>query len=104
MAPSNTGHHVVRDYTRQLTVVAIPADINRTVRRKTLIKEFLRSEGLENIRQCDRVACLALAFSNQGAELTTIEGPGKDGNLHPMHAAFAEHDSFQCGQAPSLRG
>ncbi len=34
---------------------------------------------------------------HDGDRITTIEGLGQDGNLHPMQAAFIEHDGFQCG-------
>jgi xanthine dehydrogenase YagT iron-sulfur-binding subunit len=43
-------------------------------------------------------SCLTLAIMTQGRQVTTIEGlasPG--GELHPMQAAFLEHDGFQCG-------
>jgi xanthine dehydrogenase YagT iron-sulfur-binding subunit len=43
------------------------------------------------------LSCLALAVQYEGTEITTIEGLSKDGNLHPMQAAFVEHDGFQCG-------
>ncbi|MGA3247442.1 MAG: 2Fe-2S iron-sulfur cluster-binding protein [Paraburkholderia sp.] len=42
-------------------------------------------------------SCLALAVQYQGCEITTIEGLGAPGNLHPLQAAFVEHDGFQCG-------
>lgn len=42
-------------------------------------------------------ACLALAVSHDGAEIVTIEGLAKDGELHPVQTAFIEHDGFQCG-------
>ena len=45
-------------------------------------------------------ACLTLAFAAQGAEITTIEGLSSGDSistLHPMQAAFVEHDGFQCG-------
>jgi xanthine dehydrogenase YagT iron-sulfur-binding subunit len=42
-------------------------------------------------------ACLALAVAQQGAEVTTIEGLGGDGALHPLQDAFIRHDAFQCG-------
>jgi xanthine dehydrogenase YagT iron-sulfur-binding subunit len=43
-------------------------------------------------------ACLTLAASCEGAEITTIEGlAAPDGRLHPVQAAFIEHDAFQCG-------
>jgi len=43
------------------------------------------------------VSCLALAVQYEGAEITTIEGLAADGAMHPMQAAFVEHDGFQCG-------
>jgi len=42
-------------------------------------------------------ACLALAVAQEGAEVTTIEGLGADGALHPLQDAFIRHDAFQCG-------
>jgi xanthine dehydrogenase YagT iron-sulfur-binding subunit len=42
-------------------------------------------------------ACLTLAVMHQHAKVTTIEGLGTPGNLHPMQAAFIKHDGFQCG-------
>jgi len=42
-------------------------------------------------------ACLTLAVMQQGKEVTTIEGLARDGALHPIQAAFIEHDGFQCG-------
>jgi xanthine dehydrogenase YagT iron-sulfur-binding subunit len=41
-------------------------------------------------------ACLVLAVTLDGVEVTTIEGLA-DGDLHPLQAAFVEHDAFQCG-------
>ena len=42
-------------------------------------------------------ACLALAVAYDGAEVVTVEGLAQDGSLHPLQAAFVEHDAFQCG-------
>jgi xanthine dehydrogenase YagT iron-sulfur-binding subunit len=42
-------------------------------------------------------SCLSLAVMHQGDDVTTIEGLGLPGNLHPMQAAFLERDAFQCG-------
>ncbi len=42
-------------------------------------------------------SCLTLAVMHDGAEVTTIEGLAQDGQLHPVQAAFLEHDAFQCG-------
>ncbi|MCD0177536.1 (2Fe-2S)-binding protein [Deinococcus sp. 14RED07] len=44
------------------------------------------------------LSCLTLALSCEGREVTTIEGLAPaGGGLHPMQAAFIEHDAFQCG-------
>jgi xanthine dehydrogenase YagT iron-sulfur-binding subunit len=42
-------------------------------------------------------SCLTLAVMQQGHKITTIEGLGSPGKLHPMQAAFVKHDAFQCG-------
>ncbi|OTP66574.1 (2Fe-2S)-binding protein [Caballeronia sordidicola] len=42
-------------------------------------------------------SCLKLAVTLDGREITTIEGLGQAGRLHPLQAAFVEHDAFQCG-------
>ena len=43
------------------------------------------------------LSCLTLAVAVQGRKVTTIEGLAPAGGLHPMQAAFIEHDGFQCG-------
>lgn len=43
------------------------------------------------------VSCLALAVQYDGREVTTVEGLAQGDNLHPLQAAFVEHDGFQCG-------
>ena len=42
-------------------------------------------------------SCLSLAVMHGGDSVTTIEGLGTPGNLHPMQAAFVKHDGYQCG-------
>jgi carbon-monoxide dehydrogenase small subunit len=42
-------------------------------------------------------SCTMLAVSCEGAQVTTIEGIGSEGHLHPMQAAFREHHGLQCG-------
>ena len=42
-------------------------------------------------------SCLSLAVMHEGDEVTTIEGLGTPGKLHPMQAAFVKHDGYQCG-------
>ena len=42
-------------------------------------------------------SCTVLAVQADGAEVTTIEGLGSDGALHPLQEAFWEHHGLQCG-------
>jgi xanthine dehydrogenase YagT iron-sulfur-binding subunit len=42
-------------------------------------------------------SCLSLAVMHEGDKITTIEGLGTPGSLHPMQAAFIKHDGYQCG-------
>jgi aerobic-type carbon monoxide dehydrogenase small subunit (CoxS/CutS family) len=42
-------------------------------------------------------SCLMLAVQANGADITTIEGLGRDGTLHPLQEAFREHHGLQCG-------
>ena len=42
-------------------------------------------------------ACLLLAVAQDGVEVTTVEGLADGDELHPLQAAFVEHDAFQCG-------
>jgi xanthine dehydrogenase YagT iron-sulfur-binding subunit len=42
-------------------------------------------------------ACLTFAVMQEGREITTIEGLAHGDELHPVQAAFIEHDGFQCG-------
>jgi xanthine dehydrogenase YagT iron-sulfur-binding subunit len=46
-------------------------------------------------------SCLTLAVMHEGDEITTIEGLGQPGNLHPMQASFVKHDGYQCGYCTS---
>jgi len=42
-------------------------------------------------------SCLTLAAACEGVAITTIEGVGRDGELHPLQRAFVENDALQCG-------
>jgi xanthine dehydrogenase YagT iron-sulfur-binding subunit len=46
-------------------------------------------------------SCLTLAVMHDGQSITTIEGLAAGDNLHPLQAAFVEHDGFQCGYCTS---
>jgi aerobic carbon-monoxide dehydrogenase small subunit len=75
-----------------------------------LIREQLRLTGTH--QGCDTAQCGActvhvdgravkscsmLALQVQGSTVTTIEGLDKNGELHPMQAAFKECHGLQCG-------
>lgn len=42
-------------------------------------------------------SCTLLALQAEGHEVTTIEGLGRDGDLHPIQRAFIEQHGLQCG-------
>lgn len=46
-------------------------------------------------------SCLLFAAMHQDAEITTIEGLGTPEHMHPLQAAFVEHDGYQCGYCTS---
>ena len=46
-------------------------------------------------------SCLTLAVMHEGDAVVTIEGLGSPNALHPLQAAFVEHDGFQCGYCTS---
>lgn len=46
-------------------------------------------------------SCLTLAVMHDGQPITTIEGLAEGDRLHPLQAAFVEHDGFQCGYCTS---
>jgi carbon-monoxide dehydrogenase small subunit len=88
--------------------------VTREVEPRTLLVEFLRQHldltgthvGCDT-SQCGACvvhvngvsvkSCTMLAVQAQQAQITTIEGLAKDGELHPMQAAFREHHGLQCG-------
>jgi len=42
-------------------------------------------------------SCTVLTVQADDAEVTTIEGLGAEGSLHPVQEAFWEHHGLQCG-------
>ena len=88
--------------------------VSREVEERTLLVELLRDHlrltgthvGCDT-SQCGACvvhldgrsvkSCTLLAAQADGAEVTTIEGLAKNGELHPMQAAFREHHGLQCG-------
>lgn len=47
------------------------------------------------------LSCMTPVLCAQGHEITTIEGLGTPEKMHPMQAAFVEHDGYQCGYCTS---
>jgi aerobic carbon-monoxide dehydrogenase small subunit len=97
-----------------VTMTVNGAAATADVEARTLLVQFLR----ENLRltgthvgcdtsQCGACvvhvngeavkACTVLAVQAEGAAVTTIEGLAKNGQLHPVQAAFKEHHGLQCG-------
>ena len=46
-------------------------------------------------------SCLTLAVMHEEDEITTIEGLGQPGSLHPVQASFLKRDGYQCGYCTS---
>jgi carbon-monoxide dehydrogenase small subunit len=42
-------------------------------------------------------SCTVLAAQTDGAEIVTVEGLAKDGELHPIQRAFSADHALQCG-------
>jgi aerobic-type carbon monoxide dehydrogenase small subunit (CoxS/CutS family) len=42
-------------------------------------------------------SCTMLSLQADGHDITTIEGMARNGDLHPIQAAFHEHHGLQCG-------
>lgn len=96
-----------------LTMNGTPVSIELDDPRVTLLDLLRERLGLTGTKKgCDRGqcgactvlvdgrrinACLALAASLDGAAIETIEGLADGERLHPVQAAFIDHDGFQCG-------
>jgi xanthine dehydrogenase YagT iron-sulfur-binding subunit len=100
-------------------VRAVKLTVNGQVRtitvepRMTLLEALREELALTGTKKaCDRgecgactvhingrrvLSCMSLAAMQDGKRITTIEGLERDGELHPVQAAFIEHDGFQCG-------
>lgn len=90
------------------------ADRELTVDNRTSLLDMLRehTELTGTKKGCDQgacgactvllggqrvLSCLTLAAQADGADITTIEGLERNGQLHPLQQAFIDEDGFQCG-------
>ncbi|HEX3551554.1 MAG TPA: (2Fe-2S)-binding protein [Candidatus Elarobacter sp.] len=97
-----------------LTIRLNGSDAPFIVEPQTTLLDLLRERaGLTGTKKgCDRgqcgactvlingrrtLACLTLALAHAGDEILTIEGLADGDRMHPVQAAFVEHDAFQCG-------
>jgi carbon-monoxide dehydrogenase small subunit len=89
---------------------AVSASVDPRTLLVQLIREQLRLTGTHvgcDTAQCGACtvhvngravkSCSMLALQVQGSQVTTIEGLSKNGELHPMQAAFRECHGLQCG-------
>ncbi|OGA11008.1 MAG: carbon monoxide dehydrogenase [Betaproteobacteria bacterium RIFCSPLOWO2_02_64_14] len=89
---------------------AVSADVDPRTLLVQFLRDHLRLTGTHvgcDTGQCgactvhlnDRAvkSCNLLALQAQGASVTTIEGIGEPGKLHPMQEAFRAHHGLQCG-------
>src|SRR5262249_37906514 len=105
---SDTTLSVTVNGTRQVITVDVRASL------LDLLRERLHLTGTK--KGCDHgqcgactvhvngrrvVSCLSLAAMHDQDEITTIEGLGTPGRLHPMQAAFVACDGYQCGYCTS---
>ncbi len=90
------------------------AQYQREIEPRTLLVEFIREElaltgthiGCDTsyCGACSIVlngklikSCTALAVQADGGVIETVEGLEKNGEFHPLQAAFSEHHGLQCG-------
>ena len=89
---------------------AVSADVDPRTLLVQFVRENLRLTGTHvgcDTSQCGCCvvhvngtaikSCTVLALSLDGADVVTIEGLAKDGQLHPMQEAFRENHGLQCG-------
>jgi xanthine dehydrogenase YagT iron-sulfur-binding subunit len=97
----------------RLVVNGVQRDVELDDPRVTLLDLLRERLGLTGTKKgCDRGqcgactilvdgrrinACMALALSHEGADILTIEGLAHGHDLHPVQAAFIDHDGLQCG-------
>jgi aerobic-type carbon monoxide dehydrogenase small subunit (CoxS/CutS family) len=88
----------------------VQAEVDSRITLAEFLREELRLTGTKvgcNRAECGSCtvtldgqpvySCSVLAVETAGAEILTVEGLENNGSLHPLQAAFIEHDALQCG-------
>ncbi|MGH9573170.1 MAG: (2Fe-2S)-binding protein [Candidatus Acidiferrales bacterium] len=120
-AGSQQGSSVLTEHPETTVPTAVPIELTINGRKhnvsldpRVTLLDFLRENlGLTGTKKgCDhgqcgactvlangiRInSCLSLAVMHDAEEITTIEGLSRGAALHPVQAAFLEHDGLQCG-------
>ena len=98
----------------QINVTINGAGEARDVEPRRLLVDFIRTDlGMTGTHiGCDTTSCGActvlldgkpvksctvFAVQADGREVTTVEGLGQNGDLHPVQEAFKQHHGLQCG-------
>lgn len=84
-----------------------------TIAANDILLDVLRREGYTGVKKgcgtgdcgaCTVIvngkavnSCMMMAAQADGAEITTIEGLARDGELHPLQQSFLDHGAAQCG-------
>ena len=96
-----------------MTVTVNGVVFEEYVEPRKLLSDFLRDIGFKGVHVgCEHGvcgtctilfngeairSCLIFAIQADGAEITTIEGISKDGELNDLQKAFRKHHALQCG-------
>ena len=98
----------------QITVTVNGTSETRDVEPRRLLVDFIRTDLGQTGTHigCDTTSCgvctvlfdgrpvkscTMLAVQADGKEITTVEGLGQNGGLHPVQEAFKQHHGLQCG-------
>ena len=98
----------------QITTTVNGTSESRDVEPRRLLVDFIRTDlGLTGTHiGCDTTscgactvlfdgvpvkACTMFAVQADGKDITTVEGLGQNGGLHPVQEAFKQHHGLQCG-------